>query len=167
MSATSARFEFVRNALDCSQEELAMALGVSRTHLAHAEKRRRSLPYKASLRLQQLYELLLQQTPPQLTEAAPPPEELALLQYQWQHELQLQQKKLADMRRKLSTALQCGESCLKIRQDQVVDENLDICLRLLEHRAEAAIGAITPGSIALQVIKLRALEAGWKAIEDA
>lgn len=166
MSFTLPRFEFVRKALNCNQDELATMLGVSRTHLAHAENHRRTLPDTADLRLLQLYQLLLQQPVPKIAEVAPTTEDLEILRYQWQRSLDIQQKKVDDMRKRLTAALQCLQSCEAIRANQPVDEKLDISLRLLYKKAQFTIFKITPERIAIQTLKLQVLQAGMKELFD-
>lgn len=158
----------VRQALDCKQEDMAAYLELSRAHISNAETGTRFLPTEASLKLIYLYNLI-----PQTVEEEPPPgkpvSSIGIKNFRFKMERQLTRQ------RRHYEALETGrEACLHalsyiaaIRQQAAdTDAGLLLWLNLLQAKTRKRLDELAPERLALEKLKLTALEAAWQAVSN-
>lgn len=167
MKPPSTLSAMVRQSLDCNQQQLADYLEVSRAMISVVEINKRTLPPEASLRLFELYQLIAQAPKPELPAASDPVSSYAIDDYIFKMKQQLtNQRKVYD---NFVANRQAASNALHLvawlrEQTMPGSQSLVLFLNMLEAEAKHKLSLFSEDKLALEDLKLRALEASTRII---
>lgn len=162
------KFSITREALDCSQDQLAVYLGITRSFLGNIENGYRVMPGEAELRLLHIYETIVETTPAPDTEPIPV-ESKAINEYRADLENQFtrQQQKVATIIANRQSALYTLQCIEKISAKASPDDtNLHLFMNSLRANAQLKLTRNSSDKLALEQLKLKACQAAREAVNE-